>query len=187
MSQQGFYGFWSLVIGVVGLATNAIALETRPSDPSFSAPAIVQASDSPSSDVWYDRVPINRAYWAAFPAEPQTQGETQIILDRITKAYLVRQDEINIPTGVEVDVDTILDGARGGLSASGEIESERRIESNGVAGRELLVVGENGKILKARVFFDPENGRLYQVIVGAVDGELPQDADFFLESLTILR
>ena len=195
MNQQNFYGFWGLVIGIVGIATD-VAASPRSESLAFhslsfrgaarSSQTIAQSTNI-STEGWYDYSPRNGRYRVKFPSEPQTQDEIQVILDRGAKAYLVRLDEISIPRGAEIDTDVILDGARGGLAASGEIERERSIESNGVAGRELVVVGEEGKILKARVFFDPQSGRLFQAIAGAVDGELPSGTDAFLESFEILR
>ena len=164
---------------------SAVPSESLPS--ARSQESSQSSSNSIATQGWYSYSPSDRSYQVRFPAEPQTQDETQVILDKGAKAYLVRKDDIPIPEGAEVDVNAILDGARGGLSASGEIKSETKLKKNGISGRELLVTGEDGKILKARVFFDPDNGRLYQAIVGAVDGELPQESDAFLESLEIVK
>ena len=157
------------------------------SDAAKSADATNGSENGTATEGWYDYSPSDKSYQVKFPSEPQTQDDMQVILDKGAKAYLVRKDEIEIPEGVEVDVNTILEGARGGLAASGEVENEQEVEKNGISGRELLVTGEGGKVLKARVFFDPDNGRLYQAIVGAVDGELPKESDTFLESFEIVK
>ena len=136
---------------------------------------------------WFTYQPADGSYKVRFPGRPQMQDRIQVVLDNGSRAYLTRKDNISIPNDEQVDIEAILEGARNGLSQSGTIRREFYIESNGIPVREILVEGENGEFLKARVFFDVDNGRLYQAIVGTVDGSLPSNADAFLQSFEVVK
>lgn len=190
--------------------------ETAPSEtlesPGDSAaetpPTPETASDSttPPSDVgdWFTYEPPDGRYEIKFPQEPLEQNETipvgenqEIQLSLAIyedgsqgRAYMSGANPIPIPEGASFDVEQGLDGGRDNAAAStnSEIESEESISIEGLPARSVIMRNPDGIRFKLMMIADAEKAVLYQLLVGAQDGDIDfPEAKTFFESFKITR
>lgn len=91
--------------------------------------------------------------------------------------------EKNKPTA-----DQLLDNMQKSIVASlpGQLTNEKKIDQNGIPGKEFTITLTNGGSTKTRIFVNPKNYQAYRILVAAKDGKLdfPEIQTFF-DSLVI--
>ncbi|PPT05645.1 hypothetical protein CKA32_005490 [Geitlerinema sp. FC II] len=169
------------------------ATATDTTDPEDSA------SETAEGD-WYTYESGN--YTARFPGEPiedsqsvPVEGagdiEQTLVLYEDTgarRAYIIASNVM--PEGVEFDIETSLENMKNTTQTNlnATVESEENIESNGLPARSILMSTEEGTRFQVLLVADTENAALYQLAVGAQDGNVDfPEAQQFFDSFELLQ
>ncbi|USR90025.1 hypothetical protein NEA10_14340 [Phormidium yuhuli AB48] len=183
------------------------AVEAPADQPTAEAPPapgeMPEAAESPSDlGDWFTYEPPDGRYEIKFPNEPLEQNqsipvsETEEIELSLAiyedtsqgRAYMSGANPIPLPEGASFDVDQGLDGGRDNAAAStnSEVESEESINVEGLPGRAIVMRNPEGVRFKLMMLADSENAVLYQLLVGAQDGNLDfPEAETFFESFNL--
>ena len=167
---------------------------------------VPQSSPSPETTLasvtkdWYNYTAKDSSYSAKFPGQPEEEnqstnsplGELKYIqasyLDNAnSRIYLMMSIKYPVSPS-QYDVEKGLDGVRDGQARGSKytVTSEKKISFNGFPGREIILQGKQGELIKSHIFIDPQGPTLYQMMVGADDGNLAfPEAQAFLNSLAI--
>ncbi|MGC9506034.1 hypothetical protein [Baaleninema sp.] len=150
------------------------------------------ASETAEGD-WYTYESEN--YSARFPGEPtensqnvpvEGAGDIQQSLviyedSNAQRAYLIASNIM--PEGVEFDIEASLENMQTTTQANlnATVESQESVESNGRPARAIVMSAEDGSRFQVLLIADTENAALYQVAVGAQDGnvDFPEAQQFF--------
>lgn len=188
------------------------AMETPGDSPTADAPPTSEnqpgQSDSapPPDNVedWFTYEPPDGRYEIKFPQEPLEQNETIPVGDNQEielslaiyedgsqgRAYMSGANPIPLPDGASFDVEQGLDGGRDNAAAStnSEIESEESISIEGLPARSVVMRNPEGIRFKLMMIADAEESVLYQLLVGAQDGDIDfPEAETFFDSFKITR
>ncbi len=163
-------------------------------------PSATTIAAAPSN--WYNYTAKDNSYSAKFPGQPKEENKSlkstggefnylQVMYeDRSNnRAYLSMSKKIGVDLK-QFNIEQLLDSVRDGQAEGGKatIISEEKISLNGYPGREITFRGEQGMVMKSRIFINLEKSTLYQMIVVAGDGNQAfPEAQTFLESLVILK
>ncbi|WP_159783985.1 hypothetical protein [Sodalinema gerasimenkoae] len=162
-----------------------------------------EAAETPS-DVgeWFTYEPPDGRYEIKFPNEPLEQNqsipvnETEEIQLSLAiyedtnqgRAYMSGANPIPLPEGASFDVEQGLDGGRDNAAAStnSDVESEESINIEGLPGRTIVMRNPEGVRFKLMMLADSENAVLYQLLVGAQDGNVDfPEAETFFDSFNL--
>jgi hypothetical protein len=162
------------------------------------------ATSETNTEDWFTYEPPNGLYQIKFPQEPLEQNETipvgenqEIELSLAIyedgsqgRAYMSGANPIPLPEGASFDVEQGLDGGRDNAAAStnSEIESEETISIEGLPARSIIMRNPEGIRFKLMMIADAEEAVLYQLLVGAQDGDIDfPEAETFFNSFKITR
>ncbi|MBO9999658.1 MAG: hypothetical protein J7641_11745 [Cyanobacteria bacterium SID2] len=177
------------------------------SDASDDSETVADAAGTAGDIVegWYTYEPDSGLYSVQFPGEPQEQTqnipvegqETTIELPLAIyedsgnrRAYMSGANLIPIPEGATFDVEKGLDGGRDSAveNTNSTIESEEKIEVSGLPGRSIVMATPEGMRFKLMMIADVDNAVLYQLLVGAEDGNIEfSEADTFFNSFQVYQ
>ncbi|KPQ39871.1 MAG: Mucin-like glycoprotein [Phormidium sp. OSCR] len=153
---------------------------------------------------WFTYEPPDGRYQIKFPQEPLEQNETISVSENQEielslaiyedgsqgRAYMSGANPIPLPEGESFDVEQGLDGGRDNAAAStnSEIESEETISIEGLPARSIIMRNPEGIRFKLMMIADAEDAVLYQLLVGAQDGDIDfPEAETFFDSFKITR
>ncbi len=194
-------------LSLVGCSGDETTTEnTAPSETSGdpTAPDRVTDSTTPPSSVedWVTYESSDGRYEIKFPQEPLEQNQTAVVSENQQielslaiyesqgRAYMSGANPIPLPEGASFDVEQGLDGGRDNAAAStnSEIESEDTINIEGLPARSIVMRNPDGVRFKLMMIADAEEAVLYQLLVGAEDGNIDfPEANTFFESFKITR
>ncbi|MFO8039575.1 MAG: hypothetical protein R6U67_09010 [Sodalinema sp.] len=170
----------------------------NPPNPPNSAPPPDNVED------WFTYEPPDGRYQIKFPRQPLEQNDTAITENNQEievymaiyedgsqgRAYMSGANEIPLPEGASFDVEQGLDGGRDNAanSTNSEVESEESINIEGLPARSIIMRNSQGIRFKLMMIADTEEAVLYQLLVGAQDGNLDfPEAETFFDSFKITR
>lgn len=91
-------------------------------------------------------------------------------------------NQYNVERGLDKARDSFPKGSKSTVS------SEKKITFNGLPGREITFQRKQGGTLVSRMILDLKGAALYQMVVGAGDGNVAfPEAQAFLDSLAIVK
>ncbi|TVR15761.1 MAG: hypothetical protein EA395_01025 [Phormidium sp. GEM2.Bin31] len=183
------------------------AMETPTEQPTADDPPAArempEAAETPSDvSEWFTYEPPDGRYEIKFPNEPLEQNqnvpvsETEEIELSLAiyedtnqgRAYMSGANPIPLLEGASFDVDQGLDGGRDNAAAStnSDIEREESINVEGLPGRTIVMRNPEGVRFKLMMLADSDNAVLYQLLVGAQDGNIDfPEADIFFDSFNL--
>lgn len=128
---------------------------------------------------WYTYVPKDNSYTIKFPQQPQEQ--IQLVDSPIGKIEIKRVQYLDKNNGIlfasvhsniaaepkEYDVEQGLNEIVNQTvkSTNGRLSSVKKINLNGLEGREFTIVNQKGIFGKGRIFIDPKIPKSYQAFV----------------------
>jgi hypothetical protein len=200
-------------LSLVGCSGDDTATEETPTSETTETPADSSTAEDTSdgsatsetnTEDWFTYEPPNGLYQIKFPQEPLEQNETipvgenqEIELSLAIyedgsqgRAYMSGANPIPLPEGASFDVEQGLDGGRDNAAAStnSEIESEETISIEGLPARSIIMRNPEGIRFKLMMIADAEEAVLYQLLVGAQDGDIDfPEAETFFNSFKITR
>jgi hypothetical protein len=140
---------------------------------------------------WYHYTAKDGSYSAKFPKRPKElvkSGLAQVMYEDVAnnRAYLTQNNKFTANPS-ELNVEKALDAAVASQTQdSSTVSDEKKIELNGLPGREITVRNKKGMAMKARMFIESKEPTLYIVMVAAGNGKLTfPEAQAFLDSLSI--
>ncbi|OAB56543.1 hypothetical protein AY600_04955 [Phormidium willei BDU 130791] len=181
--------------------TNGSTADTSPTSEDTSDGS---ATSETNTEDWFTYEPPNGLYQIKFPQEPLEQNETIPVGENQNielslaiyedgsqgRAYMSGANPIPLPEGASFDVEQGLDGGRDNAAAStnSEIESEETISIEGLPARSIIMRNPEGIRFKLMMIADAEEAVLYQLLVGAQDGDIDfPEAETFFNSFKITR
>lgn len=193
--------------GVLALATLVpLARSPRAEEPS-ARPAIAAAesaaevaaetSIAPAENVpqsWHRHAAANGSYAVEFPAAPETRDTASAVAtyEDGTKFYLARGDrsdpraEAATPEEAQAYLDEVLPGVAR-LFGGEVIDYVEPLTADGYPGRRLAFTNRYEIQFEARVFFDPQQPRLFVAAFGTTEDNLAvPEAQRFFDSFEIL-
>ncbi len=177
------------------------ACEKKAENPGKIAPESsvnVQQGKDNLTKTWVDYAAKDNSYKVKFPGKPteQTQtanskaGKLNVVLavyedNTAKRAYLAGSFKYDVdPT--KFDATKELERATSDIAKNGTVTSEKNININGFAGKELILTAKKGIGIRAKFFIDPKGPTLYQTQVLAADGKTDfPEADTFFDSFTL--
>lgn len=171
-----------------------------------SAPTADETSDATTEageGDWVTYSPSSGLYEVKFPGEPTEQSQTVPVQDQeielslalyednsAGRAYMSGANPIPLPEGATFDVERGLDGGRDNAAAStnSTVESEEKITVSGLPARSIVMATPQGVRFKLMMVADVDNAVLYQLLVGAEDGNIEfEEADRFFDSFAVTQ
>lgn len=153
-----------------------------------SAPEVESDLSSLSED-WYTYTAKDGSYTIKFPGKPLEESSNRAIYGDQLLAYMTQINDFSDTAGFEeIRIEDIFAAILSSLAKENTIEKEEKISLNGYSGIELTLRRQDGLALKMRIFFDMNERKLYQAIVGSSTGNisLPQ-AEAFLNSFELAQ
>ena len=153
-----------------------------------SGPEVESDLDALTDD-WYTYTAQDGSYTVKFPGEPFAENSNQATYGDQVLAYMTQINDFSDTADFsQIRIEDIFGAIRSSLGKDNAIEREAEISHNGHSGIELTIRRKDGFALKMRIFFDINERKLYQAIVGSATGDVsvPQ-AEAFLDSFELAQ
>jgi hypothetical protein len=169
-----------------------------------STPTTPEKSANTTPGDWVSYSSEGGKYSVKFPQKPKESGvkedkqqgvktEEAGYLDQAKQRifvvnYLAIAPEKLAKEKTKPTADQLLDNMQKSIVASlpGTLKDEKKIDQNGIPGKEFTITLTNGGSTKTRIFVNPKNYQAYRILVATKDGKLdfPEMQTFF-DSLVI--
>ena len=181
--------FALLIPLAIGSSGNAAEGSSDIQEPTVESAPEVESDLSSLSNDWYTYTAKDGSYTVKFPGKPLEESSNRATYGDQLLAYMTQINDFSDTAGFdEIQIEDIFAAIRSSLAKDNRIEQEEEITLNGYSGIELTLRREDGLALKMRIFFDMNERKLYQAIVGSSAGNISlPEAEAFLNSFEIAR